>query len=234
MNVIAVTGTDTGVGKTVVARAMVSWMRAKGVRVGVMKPIETGVTADDEASDARLLADAAESALPLEVIRPYAFDLPVAPLVASRASGRAIDIARLDAALRKVRDASDITVVEGAGGLLVPIAEKLDFAGLFLRWNADLVIVALNRLGAVNHTLLSLRVARSLSIPVKAIVLHDGESTAGDDATRTNASLIAELAAPTPVYRLPWIDETMAREGLIDAIERSGLMTLICPVDVQA
>jgi dethiobiotin synthetase len=225
VTILAITGTDTGVGKTVIGCAISAALVARGVRVGVMKPAETGL-GDSGQSDAELLARSANCDLDLRLIRPYAFEPPLAPLSASRLAGTEIRLDVIESAAREIQSSHDRVLVEGAGGLLVPLAADLDYATLFSRLGARLLIVARNKLGTVNHTLLTLRVARSTGLDVVAIVLRDDREPA-DPSALTNGALLAELASPTPVIRFPWIEDIGDRHALAHAGESSGIMEYV-------
>src|SRR5512140_18082 len=146
---IGITGTDTGVGKTVVARALAASMRRSGMRVVAMKPIETGVSFDDPNRDGALLARAAGETRPLSVVAPLTLPDPLAPLAAAWQFGTTIDIDALDAAVNEASADADALIVEGAGGLLVPIADGIAFDALFARWALDLVTFRADGLGAI-------------------------------------------------------------------------------------
>ncbi|HEV2179470.1 MAG TPA: dethiobiotin synthase, partial [Gemmatimonadaceae bacterium] len=120
---LGVTGTDTGVGKTTVSRALVGLMRADGRRVAAMKPVETGVLIDDPASDARALAVAAGNGASMRDVCPIALHEPLAPWMAARRAGRTLTLHPLDESFHRLTRDIDAIVVEGAGGLLVPITE---------------------------------------------------------------------------------------------------------------
>src|SRR5262245_42420004 len=143
---VFVTGTDTGVGKTVVACALVRALRARGVAVAAMKPIETGVGVAGPA-DAIALREAAALDVPLEDVCPQLFALPAAPLAAARAECRVVDLAAIDAAHARTRARCELLVMEGAGGLLVPVTEQLAMADLAARYALPLWIVARAALG---------------------------------------------------------------------------------------
>src|ERR1043165_8877406 len=119
MTVIAITGTDTGVGKTVVACALSAALADRGIRVGVMKPVETGIADGAEASDAQSLASAARCDEAIERIRPYSFTAPLAPILAAREAGTAIDLGRIENAFHGMAPSYDVIILEGAGGLMV-------------------------------------------------------------------------------------------------------------------
>jgi dethiobiotin synthetase len=195
---LAVTGTDTGVGKTLVSVALVWLFRRHGLRVAAMKPVETG--GGDDA--VRLWHVAGASDQPEDVC-PYAFAEPLAPSLAARRAGKTIDPAVLDAALNRLARNKDAIIVEGAGGLLVPFTDTLTFDGLCHRWKLDLIIVASNRLGAINHTLLTVRAAQAAGLTVRAVVLTTPHADAGGIAEETNLDMLRQLAG-VPIFNLPY------------------------------
>ena len=190
MSALFVTGTDTGVGKTFVACALAAALRARGLRVGVMKPVETGVAREPE--DAMALRAAAGDPTPLEDVCPYRLRAPLAPAVAARLEGATLDVERLIAlAERRARDA-DVLLVEGAGGLLVPVVGRVTWAEIAARLALPLLIVAANRLGTVNHCALTARVAAAAGLGVRGFVLSQ-PAPASDESAATNADTIAAL-----------------------------------------
>ncbi|HYV96510.1 MAG TPA: dethiobiotin synthase [Gemmatimonadaceae bacterium] len=212
---LAITGTDTGVGKTVVACAIASALRARAISVGVFKPVETGITSANT-GDGAALRNAAGNADDLSLVRPYAFTLPVAPLAASRAEGRDIELGVLDRAIGTLRARHRALIVEGAGGLFVPVLNDTTYADLFARWKLPVLIVAADRLGVINHTILTVRAARASGLEVAAIVLN--ESAPADESRDTNAALISESAGAVPLLRFPRMhlsgDHPQGTEGL--------------------
>jgi len=167
---VFVTGTDTGVGKTVTACALVRRLVADGIDVGVMKPIETGVGPEGPL-DAQALREAGKISDSLDLICPQRFTLPAAPTVAAKAEGREVDLALLDDALAQLDARHDFLVVEGAGGLLVPAAKGRTMADLALRWQLPLVIVARASLGTINHARLTIEAARARGLEICGLVL---------------------------------------------------------------
>jgi dethiobiotin synthetase len=190
VSLLFVTGTDTGVGKTYVACALVAAFRARGRSVAVMKPIETGV--DGEPEDAVRLRAAADDPASLDVVCPIRLRAPLAPAIAARLEDRTIDVDALAAAIARRASAADVLLVEGAGGLLVPIAGRTTYLDLALRCRLPLVIVAANRLGTINHCALTARVARAAGVDVRGFVLSQ-PSPETDGSAATNAAAIAEL-----------------------------------------
>jgi dethiobiotin synthetase len=171
---IFITGTDTGCGKTTVGRAIAAALRARGVRVGVLKPFETGCALDGDrlrAADAEALARAAGCDLHPEVVCPNRLALPASPQRAAEAEGVHLDVTSVARAMHLVRASSDVVLVEGAGGALVPVTSSLlmiDVAGVL---GLPVLVVARDALGTVNHSLLTLEAIRSRGFPLLGVVL---------------------------------------------------------------
>jgi dethiobiotin synthetase len=190
-----VTGTDTGVGKTVVACAILRALRARGVGAAGFKPIETGV-GDAGPLDAQALREAAGGDDDLDLVCPQRFALAAAPAVAAAAAGVEVDVAALDAGFRALRARHAFVVAEGAGGLLVPVAVDLTMADLAARWSLPLVVVARASLGTLNHTRLTLEAAAGRGLEVRGLVIsHPGGPLSRADALNL-APLLASPGAP--------------------------------------
>ncbi len=198
---LGVVGTDSGVGKTVVASAIIAAMRDAGARVAPMKPVGRSAGGDVE----QMLA-ASGIAFPVELIQPLTFPDAAAPLVAARRARAPIDVGILDRAFGELCTMSDAVIVEDSGGLLVPITETESFATLFRRWGLDLVIVSPNRIGAVNQTLLTVQSAQTHGLRVRAVVLTTLTRERGGTAERTNQALLKELLLTIPVLGFPYTD----------------------------
>lgn len=172
---IFITGTDTGVGKTFFACALARYLKSYGYRVGVMKPAETGCEPRDGelfAEDAWRLKQAADCAAPIEKICPYRLAEPLAPSIAAERAGVNIDIDRLLANLDELKAAHDITLVEGAGGLMVPLLPSYTFADFARVAKLPVIVVAANKLGAINHLLLTLEHASCKGLTLLGYVLN--------------------------------------------------------------
>jgi dethiobiotin synthetase len=191
-----------------------------------MKPAETGRTPDDPASDAALLRAAAGGGDAMDLVRPILLPEPMAPWVAAERAGMPIDLAVLDDAFRRLSEDRDAVVVEGAGGLLVPITRELAYDGLFGRWGLDVVIVAGNRLGVLNHALLTLRAARAAGLRVRGIVLNALAPASRDVAEDANLATLRALV-DVPVLPFPWVEDAGDLDALADAAERAGLGELL-------
>lgn len=193
---LLVTGTDTGVGKTWVSCGLLRAARAAGLRVAARKPAETGCDPDASGrlvgADAVALHAAAGADEPLEAVCPIRLPDPLAPSFAARRAGVTIDAGEVVASCRgRARDV-DLLLVEGAGGLLVPLAGRFTFADLARELEARLLLVVGARLGAINHALLSLEVAAARGTPLAGVVVNHF-STARDLATDTLADSLREL-----------------------------------------
>jgi dethiobiotin synthetase len=167
---VFVTGTDTGVGKTLVACALARALRARGLDVGVMKPAETGVGPAGPL-DARALRAAAGVADELALVCPVQLALPAAPSVAAAHEGRPMELAAISRAFATLAARHDAMVVEGAGGLLVPLAEGVTMADLAARLGLPVLVVARAALGTINHTQLTLEALRHRGLPLAGVVV---------------------------------------------------------------
>lgn len=219
---IFITGTDTGVGKTFLACGLAAWLKGEGYKVGVMKPAETGCEGSEDnlvPRDAVALKEASGCEAPLEKICPYPMREPLAPSVAAERQGVQIDIDRLMDLYDEARAAHDVVIVEGAGGLLVPLLPSYtyaDFAGVL---KLPLVVVAANRLGVINHLLLTLEHAACRGLPVLGYILNQMER-APSLAAETNREVLAALTAVPCLGELRYVDDPVARRVLrLEVIE---------------
>jgi dethiobiotin synthetase len=229
-----ITGTDTGIGKTVVTCALAARARVLGLRVAAMKPIESGVIerpVSDHglASDADRLRAAAGSTQPLSVVRPYVLEEPLAPMIAAERANLLIDFAVLDAALARIEQDAEVVLVEGAGGLLVPITANVSYLDLFARWQLPLLLVAGNKLGVLNHVLLTVRAAEAMGVPVRAIVLTALSDHDATVAEATNFDALVTLLPHYTILRFPWVDRPDDLDALAAAAEGGGLDVLLSP-----
>ena len=174
---LLITGTDTGVGKTFVACGLAGALRRRGLSVAPFKPAETGCARDEKSqrlvpADAEMLRQASGTAASLETICPYRFETPVAPWVAAEQSGVTIDPQRLEQCYRDLSAAHDMVLVETAGGILVPLAQDFHYAGLARLLSLPVLVVIGSKLGAINHTLLTLELLQNKGLAVVACVLN--------------------------------------------------------------
>ncbi len=193
MKPLFITGTDTGVGKTHIGASLSAFLSvSKGLNVGVMKPFESGLAKRDKDSlpwDAICLKEASGSTDDLDMVSPYTFEAPLAPEVAAMIAGVSIDLDVLDKIYRTILAGHDVTIVEGAGGILVPIKDGFFYLDLIKRWKAPVIVVSRLGLGTINHTLLTCRYLKSHDVPVIGVILNDTEG-AGDLAAKTNPEVL--------------------------------------------
>ncbi len=170
MDGVFVTGTGTGVGKTVVAAAIARSLAAGGKAVAVFKPAVTGLD-DPGEPDHALLRRAAGSNQSAEEIAPYRYGPPASPHLAAELAGERIERERLLAAARAAAANADTVVCEGVGGLLVPLAPDYLVRDLAVDLGLPVVIAASPGLGTINHTLLTIEAARAAGLSIEAVVL---------------------------------------------------------------
>lgn len=205
-----VTGTDTGVGKTVVACTLVGALREAGRDVGVMKPAETGVGAGGPL-DALALREAAGSTDALDEVCPVQLALPAAPSVAAADEGASVDLARIRKAFDALAARHDCMVVEGAGGLLVPLAPGFTMADLAAELTLPVLLVARAALGTINHTLLSLEAIEGRGLSLAGVVVsHAGGALS--DADAKNLAALREALGPRLLGEVPPLDAPEAAE----------------------
>jgi dethiobiotin synthetase len=217
VNGLFVTGTDTGVGKTAVTAGVVLALRGRGFSVGVVKPIQSGALAADPDGDAMLLkrwTGVAESASELA---PYSFAAALAPLVAAEVEGREVHLAEVVESVQAVADRYESVIVEGAGGLLVPVGADWTVADLACALGLPVLVVARAALGTVNHSALTVLALRGLGLEPIGVVLNGAE----DDSSQRNAELIERLADVPVLGRTPWLEGELTGERLRELIEEN-------------
>jgi dethiobiotin synthetase len=197
---VLVTGTDTGVGKTVVAAALVLAWRERGLRAIGFKPVESGAPSDEPA-DSEVLA--AASGLDEPLARPVLrLPEPLAPAVAADRAGLAVDTAAIEARVQALRESHEAVVVEGAGGLLVPFAWGYTVLDLAAHAGLEAVVVARAGLGTLNHSVLTVDALRRRGVRVRAVVIN-GRGDPPDLAEETNPAALARLLPETAIVVLP-------------------------------
>ncbi|MBH0203226.1 MAG: dethiobiotin synthase [Nitrospira sp.] len=205
---IFITGTDTGAGKTLITAALALHLKKQGLTVGVMKPIETGTSPSREAqSDAARLRSIIESDEPLGAIRPYAFELPVAPLAAAQKEGQTINLETVRKVYRLLSSRYDAMLVEGVGGVRVPITPKITVADLIKSLHLPVVVVGRSGLGGINHALLTIEALQRSRIPILALVLNQTESARSAVARlqqRTTLEILRKQAGVPVLGPLPY------------------------------
>lgn len=203
---IFVTGTDTGVGKTLVTAALARHFTERGMKVGVMKPVETGVEdVSDLGADASLLSWAADSKDDVDLISPYRFTEPVAPCQAATFDDRMIDPDEISKAFCSIRKDKDIVLVEGAGGLMVPIRGGYIMADLARQLEIPLLVITHPRLGTLNHTLLTTFAARAMDLELCGYIVNQMPASP-EKAILGTPHLLASLASADLLGVLPEVE----------------------------
>ena len=200
MKKIFVAGTDTGVGKTVVAGALTAALRLKGFKVGVMKPIACG-----SREDALFLSRAAAVKDDLDDINPIWLKAALSPNVAAALEKKKIDLSLITGSLRKFEKRYDVLVIEGCGGLLVPIQKDFFVADLITFMKAEAILCSRSGLGAINHSLLSLAALRIRKIKPKGIIFNRIQGGVMSIPERTNPSVVAEYGRIKSLGVFPYI-----------------------------
>ena len=229
---VFITATDTGVGKTLVTSALVVHLTQRGVDVGVMKPVETGVSPSTKAqSDGARLQRAAGNHDPSAEVCPYVFRLPVAPHSAARAEGTTVRVAAILRAFRALHKKHELVVVEGVGGVHVPITGTTDVLDLVQRMRLPVIVIGRSGLGGINHALLTLHALRHHDIPILALVLNQrlpAQTRISRAQEQSTVSLLRRLAGVPVVGPIPYSRSVNRNwnEGVLRLAKTPSIMKL--------
>jgi dethiobiotin synthetase len=207
-NIVFVTGTDTGAGKTVLTAMLLAFLRRGGGRALAMKPFCSGSRAD-----ARLLHSLQKESLTLNEVNPFYFDKPLAP---AALAGRGGLKGPLEAALRQIRllaGQCDLLVVEGAGGLLAPLGENYTARDLIRRLDCKTIVVCPNRLGVINHVLLTAESLQNAGIEEFTVAMMGVRKP--DLSARSNPRMIRRRLPGKPVFCLPYLGLGASKAGTV-------------------
>ena len=210
MKGIFITGTDTGIGKTIVTCGIALSLKAKGLDVGIMKPIETGCNPNPE--DALFYKTMLQLDDTLNTICPIQLKAPLAPSVAAEQENKVISLSHITDTYKKLSQEHDFILVEGAGGLMVPVLDDILMAHLPVILKIPIILVAGNKLGGINHTLLSYHYAEAIGLKVLAIILNIPTQQIGI-AEKTNYNTLRKLIDHTPLFETPFITNTNDKQG---------------------
>ena len=224
---LLVTGTDTGVGKTVVAGAIANWFHRNGHRVGVLKPAATGCVRRREglvSEDAEFLAHCADTRFPLDVVCPQRFVEPLAPAVAAERAGAALEWDAIQRSIDAMSRECDVLIVEGVGGVMVPMDAKHTFLDV-ARWlGSPAVVVARAALGTINHSLLTVNALRQAEVGVAGVVINRYPAETPPTAEETNPRAIQRWGKVPVLCLVP-------EEGLAGVTLPGGIVAAIDTVD---
>ena len=197
--IILITGTDTGVGKTLFTASWLRYLRQKTTDAIAMKPFCSGGRGDVEI----LQTLQPEARLPDAIVNPYYFEAPVSPLAAARRQRRALSLRDTLARIRALARGRECLLVEGAGGLLSPLGPGIDAAKLIARLRCRVVVVARNQIGTINQTLLTARALPSASTFTPIVVLM--ETANPDPSAASNPAILREIMPNLAVFRFPYL-----------------------------
>ncbi len=193
MSGIFITGTDTNIGKTIVAAGIAGALRYRGYSVGVMKPVQSGAALRDGklySQDAELMREAARCCDEEELVCPVLLREALAPDIAAKIEGKSVDIDLIKKAYIELERRHDFVVVEGAGGIAVPVKDRILISDLIVLLGTPAIIVARPELGTINHTLLTAEYAKKCKIPVTGVIINNYRDGL---AEKTNPEVIREL-----------------------------------------
>jgi dethiobiotin synthetase len=204
---VFITGTDTGVGKTLIAAGLVTALKEQGIDVGVMKPLESGAPPFGSVPiprDALYLKEIAGVHDDLDLINPYCFQAPLAPSIAAEKEGVEVDLQKIQVQYEELKGRHQFMVVEGAGGMLVPIAQGVLLPELIKLLGLPLLLVARSSLGTINHTLLSLFYCQEEGLEVMGLIMSKSTPDA-DPSEASNAQVVAQFSGVPVLGSFPYL-----------------------------
>ena len=213
-----ITGTDTGVGKTLIAGAIANILASSGCKTGVFKPVATGCERRREglvSSDAEFLAFCANSDLPLSVINPITYITPAAPLACEEFENRAVDFEPIAAAYTHICQQSDFVIVEGIGGVRVPVSDDVDVLDLACCFQLPVVIVARASLGTINHTLLTIDAIQNANLRLAGVVINGYDPYNATKDEETAPAIIARCGQTEILAVVSHDEESNVEQGLL-------------------
>jgi dethiobiotin synthetase len=213
-----ITGTDTGVGKTLIAGAIARVLASQGLKVGVFKPVASGCRRDREglvSADAEFLAFCADCDYPLSVVSPVCFSTPAAPAACEPVEKRTVDFEHIANMYRYICDNTDIVIVEGIGGIRVPVSQDIDVLDMAKAFALPVVVVARPDLGTINHTLLTVDAVRRARLPLRGVVISGCDMSSYSVAVETAPDIIAKYGNVDILAVVPFDDESSVEKGLL-------------------
>ncbi len=223
MRTIFIAGTDTAVGKTIVAGALASALRIKGLNVGVMKPIACGGREDVE-----FLQSCAGTNDPIDLVNPIYLKEPLSPNVAARIEKKKIDLKKIKDAVRVLEKKYDYLVVEGCGGLLVPVTDKFFVIDLIPMIKAKTVLVSRAGLGAINHSLLSIEALRRRKIKPLGIIFNHMNGGPISIPEETNPEIVSKIARIPSLGVFPFMKTCEAHCAGKAFLKHIDLKKIVC------
>ena len=211
---LLITGTDTGIGKTVIAGTIAAWFLSQGKHVGVLKPMASGCVHRREglvSEDAEFLAHCADSSHPLDVIAPIRFAEPLAPAVAAQRLKEKIDWTPIERSLQAIARDSDVLIVEGVGGIMVPMDDRHTMLDVATWLRLPAVVVARPNLGTINHTILTIEALRRANVDVAGVVINRYPAETAGLAEETNPRAIEKWGKIPVLCLVPEVKSPIGR-----------------------
>lgn len=221
-----ITGTDTGVGKTLIAGGIARLLADDGIKVGVFKPVASGCRDEREglvSSDAEFLSVCARSEEALSVISPITFSTPATPSVCEEIEKQKVDFEQIAGVYKYLCDKNDFMIVEGIGGVRVPISAGVDLLDLAMEFGLPVVIVTRPDLGTINHTLLTIDAVRAAGLDVAGLVINGYDFLDASIAEQTVADVLVEWGQTRVLSVVPRDDESDVEGGLLGESIIAGL-----------
>lgn len=225
MSNIFISGTDTGVGKTLISSGLVRLARKRGINCVGIKPVETGCPIKDgmlEPIDGRILWEAGDRSFSLDECAPYRFAMPASPFRAAAMEDSNLRVSDIVEHVLAVSEDATMTVVEGAGGLMAPVEDHKMMIDIIEQLRFPTILVARMALGTINHTVLSVEALQKRKIPIKGIVLSVSQEFSGPEEEYTPGDL-ARIVPDIPIVKLPFLKQAhnIDPEVLSEAMERN-------------
>jgi len=229
MKGLFVTGTDTDVGKTIITSGIAAVLKEKQIDIGVYKPLLSGVSREHPESDTNLLKEASQTPLTHEEITPFEFKEPLAPYVAGKLEGRSIYLKDVVNHWNQIKHKHPYFLVEGAGGISVPLGPDFLVSDLITALDLPTIIVTRPNLGTINHTFLTVKYAQSLGIKVAGIIIN-GKNSDVDLAEQTNPEVI-EKQCKVPILgitpRLEDVNIEAVKQMIKEHLDVSSIINIL-------
>lgn len=222
---VFITGTDTEIGKTVIASAIVLGIRERGIDCGVMKPVQCA------GDDTLVLKKISQTKDSLALVNPYYFKRPLSPNLVAKLEGRVVSIKKIQRSYQALSARHQFLVVEGAGGLLVPLKNNFLIADLIRELNIPAIIVARLGLGTINHSLLTIEAARKRGIEVIGIIFNQNKKGPLAICEKTNPWIISKLSQTKVLGVVPYIAALNKKnddlKGLKEIVKRIDIASIL-------
>ncbi|MDQ0877444.1 dethiobiotin synthetase [Paenibacillus sp. V4I3] len=223
-----VTGTDTCVGKTMVTAALTAAFRAEGLNAGVWKPVQSGALLGSGVTDAECLLKRSGIDECPEAVAPFTFEASLTPFLAAKHAGVTLTIKELIAAGEPLINRYEALLIEGAGGVAVPLTEDSLVIDLISELHTPALVVSHSGLGTINHTLLTVSLLRQRDIPIVGVIMNDGALESHDDpSVSTNADLIERYGGVKVLGRFPRLYGEVNTELLVHTVRATIQLTPI-------